>query len=346
VSELDAALERFDRTAPEWGGGLANHGPMAAEALAALGHPALIPGFVERYAPRLAPLGPGKVLAREERVAALGDPQRTSDWIATWRAELGARPWPDVLREAIAELVPGLFASAAHGLLRTAHAVRSLEAEDSPLRRGELAHGLGLWSARHQELPGRPGAAPVRAPSLDSLEPIPPELRSGGLFFDQVRVLDRHPPFRAWLEGLDLLPDVDASIATLTREAAALYLGHRGGRIAYAHTVTAPSALRLLAPHLPDEVLRLAVGRAWQAVGALHAVSYAPEPPDPAERAAAERVASDTAEIRYRAACSMDDHSIKLTEVCLREDAAAPDSILRLAAADAALHLGGTQRSC
>ena len=52
------------------------------------------------------------------------------------------------------------------------------------------------------------------------------------------------------------------------------------------------------------------------------------------------------AEIGYRAACSLDDHAVKLAEACLREDAAAPDPGLRLAAADAALHLGGPQRSC
>ena len=34
---LDEALERLARKGPEYGGGLSNHGPMAAEALVALG---------------------------------------------------------------------------------------------------------------------------------------------------------------------------------------------------------------------------------------------------------------------------------------------------------------------
>ena len=75
-------------------------------------------------------------------------------------------------------------------------------------------------------------------------------------------------------------------------------------------------------------------------------MSLAPRAIDAAERAAAERLAGSRAEIRYRAACSLDDHAVKLAEACLREDAAAPDSGLRLAAADAALHLGGPQRRC
>ena len=41
-SRLDDALARFEPTSLEYGPGLANHGPMAAEALCALGHPALV----------------------------------------------------------------------------------------------------------------------------------------------------------------------------------------------------------------------------------------------------------------------------------------------------------------
>ncbi|MFT5442540.1 MAG: hypothetical protein ACI8W3_001584, partial [Myxococcota bacterium] len=44
-------------------------------------------------------------------------------------------------------------------------------------------------------------------------------------------------------------------------------------------------------------------------------------------------------ETRYRAACSIHEHAILMAEACLREDATAPDRLLRLAAADAALKL-------
>ena len=56
--ELDEALERFQKCDLEFMGGLANHGPMAAEALVALGHGALIAGFVDAYAPLIPPLEP------------------------------------------------------------------------------------------------------------------------------------------------------------------------------------------------------------------------------------------------------------------------------------------------
>ena len=55
--------------------------------------------------------------------------------------------------------------------------------------------------------------------------------------------------------------------------------------------------------------------------------------------AEAERLAEDPAEIRYRAACSFEEHAIKFSEACLRENALCPDPALRIAAADAALHL-------
>jgi len=45
-------------------------------------------------------------------------------------------------------------------------------------------------------------------------------------------------------------------------------------------------------------------------------------------------------EIRYRAACSLEEHAIKLAEACLREYALRPDPVLRRAAADAALEMG------
>ena len=96
MTELDEALERFQRVGPEYAGGLANHGPMAAEALERLGHPALIPAWVERYAPRLPPAATGRVLRPEERPEQLGRFDAWPDWVATFEAELAERPWPEV----------------------------------------------------------------------------------------------------------------------------------------------------------------------------------------------------------------------------------------------------------
>jgi len=348
MSELDLALLRLQKTAPEYGPGLANHGPMVCEALVALGHEALIPAWLERGLPRLPPLTAGRPLARAELAAALGDASRVADWIASYEVELAERPWRDVLGDAVAALAPGLFASAGHGWLRTAHAVRALGAGESPPRVRELAFGLGLWAARHRTLPGVPGRSPAgRPPRLADVEPLPPPLRRPGLFRDAVEPLAQQPAFAGWADGIDLdAAEPNALLGGLCREASRLYLAQPAARIAYAHVVSLPSALRLAWPALPPAARRALLGRALQAAGALHAVSSAADAVDPPERTAAERLADDPAEIRYRAACSLDDHAVKLAEACLREDALAPDPALRLAAADAALHLGGPQRRC
>ncbi|MDH3685506.1 MAG: questin oxidase family protein [Myxococcales bacterium] len=344
---MDIAWERFHQTGLEWGDGFANHGPMAAQALEALGHPSLIPGFVDRYAPRLPPAQQGHPLAEDERAGALGVSERSADWVATWEQELARRPWPEVVAEVVPGLLPGVFASAAHGLLRTMHAVRGLAETDTPVRRRELAHGLGVWAGTYQELPGTPGsAASAGSRRLTDLAPVSEALRSGGAFTERVGALDSHAAYAEWVAALDLEGEPGGLLSELVVEAAGLYLQHPNARIAYCHAVTAPAAVRVLAPLLPGDAVRQAIGRAYQAAGALHAISFAPCPPDPEERSEAERMKDDPRETRYRAACSLDDHAIKLAEACLREDSLAGAPELRLAAADAALHMGGPQRSC
>ncbi len=119
--------------------------------------------------------------------------------------------------------------------------------------------------------------------------------------------------------------------------AAELYLANPQARIADSHCLTAPSALRLLAPYLDAAGLRRAIGFGLQAALALHAVSAG----QPSARVSpeVERLACDPAEIRYRAACSLEEHAIKFSEACLREDSIEPDPAFALAAADAAIHL-------
>ncbi|MCI0444236.1 hypothetical protein L0152_13625, partial [bacterium] len=52
---MDEALEMLAATGPEYQGGLANHGPMASEALIAMGRPDAVVNWVERYKKSLQP---------------------------------------------------------------------------------------------------------------------------------------------------------------------------------------------------------------------------------------------------------------------------------------------------
>jgi len=86
------ALDRFHGTGPEFGGFLANHGPMASEALVRLGAADRVGGWVSGYLPRLdaPPAAGGGVDWRTGRPG-------THRWPATrdWRAGSPRyRRWP------------------------------------------------------------------------------------------------------------------------------------------------------------------------------------------------------------------------------------------------------------
>lgn len=346
MSELDDALERFHLGALEYAGGFSNHGPMVAEALQALGHASLIPAWVDVYAARLPAREQGVAIAVDAHEAALGG-GRDGDWIATFEAELAAADWSDVLSSWLPRLAPGLFAAAGHGALRTAHAVRSLEREETPVRRRELAVGLGYWASRYQALPGRPGArAEAGCGPADVLREIPmldPSSRRPGFITDAVLALDAMPAFAQTIERFDpeAMP-ASAALSEICATVAGHYLDHPEARIAYAHSVTVPSALRLLGSYLDPDSLEVALGYALQAAAALHATNGHARVHDgaPDVQAELEALAGRADEIRYRAACSLEEHAIKLTEACLREDAIRPDARLQLAAADAATEMG------
>ena len=155
---LDDALTVFAGTAPNYGSvGLANHGPMAAEALAHLGRHDAIRGWVAQYRTRLdeAP-PPARPLSEEDWPAALGQSDRFPEWLALFEREIADRPVAAVVGEWVPRLLPGSVGSATHGLIRTGHALRGLGDADTPPRRLEVANGLAFWASSYEELPGPP----------------------------------------------------------------------------------------------------------------------------------------------------------------------------------------------
>ena len=154
------ALDRLRGTGPEFNGFLANHGPMASEALVRLGAADAVGRWVSGYLPRLdaAPAAGTGIDDWRER---LGDERLFGDWTAYLRREAAGRSWRELLLRWWPRLLPGLAASATHGVIRTAHAVRSLRAAGDqppePLLVDELAQGLAFWAARYEPLPGAPG---------------------------------------------------------------------------------------------------------------------------------------------------------------------------------------------
>jgi len=343
MSELDQALARFQFCAPEFAGGLTNHGPMVAESLHSLGHDALIAAWVDIYAPRLEEAGQGRILGVSERSSAIGQ-AAFADWSATFRSELEASPWRRVLQEWLPQLLPGYFSGATHGPIRAGHAIRSLEEDDTPIRRMELAEGLAYWAADFRQLPGVPGADPQEGfGALEILMRVPvvePEDRRGGLLSEAIAVLPQEGEFSRVLEKVDLdhLPP-PGQLSDLCSEIASIYLANPQARIAYAHALTGASALRFFSNYIDEDTFRQGFGYALQASAALHATfcdSIEEGDSDPDREA----LASRWDELRYRAACSLEEHVIKITETCWRENRIRPHPNYGRVAADAVLNLG------
>ena len=341
VDALDDALERLAGTAPEFGPGLSNHGPMAAEALVRLGHADDVAGWVDRYRARLEPgPPPGRPLAGDEWQEALGDPVSWPDWVATFDRQLAASAAvADVVAGWVPRLAPGSIAAATHGLIRTAHAVRSLEHDDTPRRRHELAEALAYWAARYQELPGPPvliGSGDVPA-TLAGLPQLPEEAPDELLITDRVRHVDMIvTPFEQAVAALAPPRAVPAALDALGVGGARAYLANagRGHEIALVHSVTGPLALQLLLGSLRPSDHQTVFAYVWQAVASIH-VAYAVDRVPPGPPPAGEEL-PDVDELVALAVASGDEHAIKLTEASLRAYARTPQPVLLAAAADLA----------
>jgi hypothetical protein len=337
LDAFDEALERFASCGPEFGAGLSNHGPMAADALVALGRGDAVLAWSEWYGSRLVdPTQRRNPIARDEWREALGDVARAGDWGAFFERELAERPWREALDEWSARLAPGIMAGATHGLLRTAHAVRALDRGETPYRLRELAEGLAYWAARYQELPSVHDGASRSLAVADALADVPLVDRNvlrRGLIFEVVKTVET-TEFAPVIGYVDTTVDVDAFVTSVTRTFVRQYLANPHALIAFVHTVTAPSALRMLAPHLSDATTRAAMRYAWQACAAIYAAYGGGEAPVVGDAPALDREG-----LIDRAVEARDEHAIKFTEACLREHALSADPAFIVAAEDAVTRL-------
>ncbi len=338
---LDLALERFARTGPEYWGGLANHGPMAAEALVAMRRSDAVAGWVEKYASRLGPPpSASEPITAGGWEAALGQRERVADWAVFFRQELAEAPWPQVLRRWVSRLAPGFVAVATHGAIRTGHAARALGVRETPPRLHELAEGLAYWAANFTRLPESDTVAGTARPSeaVKTLELLPAsERRSGGFITARLAGLQRFAPFRDVAGRVAVHGDPSSFFSDLTETFARVYLENAtpGKVITFVHAVTGPSAARLLLPYA-DAKGALALQRyAWQAAAAMYVAMG-----DRASEPLREADPLDGETLVDRAVANGDEHAIKLAEACLREDRIRPRPIYRLAAQDALSRLG------
>lgn len=339
ADRLDAAYERIHARLPSTNVHRSNHVAMVSEALYVLGHSeaiaAWLDGNLDDSPPEPVAIHP---IDAEHWRSFLAGHQHYSSWRAFFIAELGADDWRPVLRRWVPRFAPGLAGVATHGVIRTGHAVRTLAARDNEIRRRELATALAYWAVNYEELPWDRTLAPETSveAAFAKLQPRRPALEpSFSNIVGGLRALNETPSFRP-VAGLVDTRDPARTLSEIASACARRYLQNPDQRIAFTHSITAPSALRLLAPYLDDETVQITTRYAWQAAAGLYVVYGDPRRAMPAEKSPAK-----SEQIVARAVENGAPHGIKLTEACLREEALSHDSVLIQTAQDAAEKLNG-----
>ena len=331
---MDEALQMLAKTGPEYQGGLANHGPMAAEAIVAMGRPDSVTKWVEQYSKGLQdhPTARTKISQSEWR-ESLGNFSLSAEWIDFFDRELKEKSWKAVVGEWVTNLAPGLTAAAGHGLLRTAHIIRRLEKKETEGRRRELAEGLGYWAARYQILPAsdlKSSKQVLPSQALKQVQLVPADQRiSGGSITRGLMSLDDFPAFAQAINLVDVSGDPDQFISNLTETFATLYVENPSRRfiISYIHAVTAPSAVRLLLPYLTPEAKQSAMRYGWQLAAGIYSVFA-----DTMISGKSITQNYNKEELIDRAINNGDEHAIKFTEACLREYSLNPKPVYLMAA--------------
>ena len=329
---MDQALEMMAGLEP-----FANHGPMAAEALVSLGRPESIISFVNAYKKRFTSPYPSsyQTVTSTNWREALGDSRRISDWAIFFNRQLKEAAWPKVLDLWSGRLAPGLAAAAAHGLIRTAHATRSLSVKETELRLEELAEGLSYWAAYYQELPENPNASGVRLKPLDAIKQIPlvpVAKRRGGSVTNGLRAVNEFAPFAAVSSMVETTGRPETVISELTQAFATAYVRKitPGNLIILLHAVTCTSGLRSLLPYLSATTAQRMLHYGWLVGAALYSIGAIDSTNGPIEDQEIKR--DDLIE---RAVATREEHAIKFTEACLREYSINSNTVYLQAAKDA-----------
>lgn len=317
TGELDTALKDIACFGPELANGMTSHAPMVVEAFEALGRPDEIRAWIERNRPTLRPWPPTSIAINDWR-AALGDWQRVSDWRAFFSDELAGGDWQDVVARWVPRLAAGASAHALHGLIRTAHAVRSLGRAASDARLGELAAALASWAAAYADLPIAPETQglPVNsaAAALARMSFLPAERRKHGgsivAAVAQLSVDDDCARAFHW----PLIEDAQMAARSFGILFARVFTANVDSTlhaIVFTHGVTASAAACHLAPLLVEADARILVRHVWHACCALYA-AYGSNPP-----AAGASANVPLTKLIDSAVASGDDHAIKLVEAVI-----------------------------
>jgi hypothetical protein len=302
-AECHELLTASRRYAPLYGNRLANHLPMALLALDRLGaDAAAMRRFADGYARKLLPAAvPGSGLDPHDVLGSSGDYPRFLTFFQDRIREAGVEA---VLHDWVPVLMPGLAASAFHGIIRLAYAIEG-GLED------EIARALAYWAAEYAALPLS------LEPGEGTLDQIAERLRikvanhefKPGIIIDKMLEIAWDPA----LAGAVIQPAAPPSL----REIAAFGLDayRRREDFTLLHVVTGCHAFRIVQPYANDKAL--ARRYLWQAV----LVAWLTVVAAPAGRSQAGADGPEAGEeaIAARAILSSDDHVVKLCYSALCE---------------------------
>jgi hypothetical protein len=303
-----ACCRLLDATAhyhPAYGGGLANHLPMALIALDAIGASSeQLERFTAHYSPRLTARGPTQPPL--EPAAALGKRECFEAVRSHCIAALERRGADAVLREWLPRLLPGVSASAFHALIRLAY---GLEAQ----RPDEIATALAYWVIEYRTLGELSATSPasLQQISATAAAAVRGSNWGGRLIIDRMAEVAAHPA----LQRVPLQPEhIDAH--GIARFALERYVMREDFTLL--HLVTGCHAFAVIAGHAGEP--QSAARYLWQAV--LFALLTTREEPSshlPYSQP------NDWQQCLRSAASSLDDHVIKLVYTAWRQAASTRD---------------------
>jgi hypothetical protein len=143
---------------------------------------------------------------------------------------------------------------------------------------------------------------------------------------------------------VDTNGDPAVFLTDLTETFAGVFLRHAsdGNAIALIHAITGPSAVRLLLPHLDTAAARALLRPVWQGAAAIYAAYCGEETTGGDSNSETIQAETPVDRLVDRAVSTHDEHSIKLTEACLREHTAAARPDFLSVARDGVRRLGRT----
>jgi len=191
----------------------------------------------------------------------------------------------------------------------------------------ELARGLAYWAARYRQLPGNvdlTGKHTV-AEAVAGLRRTSPQ-GAGQSGRSPLADLHDNP---SYAEALGTLSPLAAGrrLSEMTSTFAGVHLAHADGPpVPMIHGVTAPAALRVALAQLPDQLDAPSVAAMWR----VHVALLLMFTHDADTEHDILKSASDTGLLPWhdlfgRALVHGDEHVIKFTEACYRENAIQPD---------------------